>query len=342
MGLLLASCGGGPPAPTPTSPAATLAPIAAATAIALPSETPTPAPPLAILLAPPGADPALVDSLTPALVAATQRDGLQFEVRDRLNPAELPPNLRLVAVLPPDPGLTELAAAAPEVQFIGIALNGLQAAPNLSLLEAAGLRPDQQGFAAGFLAAVITPDWRVGVLAVSDTPAGQAAKSGFRNGAIFHCGLCRPTYPPYVQYPAAAEAPAAASSAEWQAAASTLLGSYVATVYVAPGAGDPAALALLAQNGVNLIGDSGGASDPALAGRWVATLSSDLTAALAEMLPKILAGEGGQVAQSPLTLGAVNPALLSPGRQVWVTELLADLASGAVDTAIDPETGGPR
>lgn len=295
--------------------------------------TPTAAPSLAILLAPPGVDAAAVEGLQPALAELAQGAGLQFEVRPALSAADLQSQpVRVVVTLPPDPGLASLAAAAPGVQFLALNIPGVQAGTNLSTIQAAGSRPDLQGFLAGYLAAAITTDWRVGVLSEAGTGAGEAASQAFANGVVFYCGLCRPAYPPFPipGYPLAAGLPAGASQADWQAAVDSFKVWQVETVYVYSSAPNGDLMSFLANAGFRLIASG---APPAGAGeQWVASISGgDLLPAIGKLWPELVSGAGGQQVALPLALENVNPKLLSPGRQRLVENMLADLLDGFID-----------
>src|SRR4030065_2030501 len=114
---------------------------------------------------------------------------------------DLVPELRLVLAVPPDPGLAELAASAPATQFLALGIPGLKAAPNLTLIGVEGGRPDQHGFIAGVIAAMLSADWRVGAISLADSAEGRSARSGFLNGVEYFCGLFCPPPPPPSQYP---------------------------------------------------------------------------------------------------------------------------------------------
>lgn len=330
----LAACSSALPTSSPTE----VPTSAAATLVSMPTHTPvpsaTPAPPVVLFLAPPGSDPALTSALQPILEELSLQAGLQFQVQPSLLSSEIQNNLRLVVALPPDPGMADLAAAAPTTQFLALGITGLNSAENLSVIGGQGGSPDQQGFLAGYLAAVITEDARVGVISVADTAAGQAARQGFLNGVIFYCGLCRPSHPPFFQYPAYAEFPAGASQAEQQAAADTLIATAVKTIYVYPGTGDASLLEYLAEANINLIG---GITPPTgLQNQWVASIQADWPAAIRDIWPEVLAGNGGATLDLPLAIGSLNEDLFSPGRQRLVEETRANLLAGFVDTGVEP------
>jgi hypothetical protein len=199
----------------------------------------------------------------------------------------------------------------------------------VSVITSAGEHAGELGFAAGFIAAVVTEDWRVGVLGVSGSPANPA----FLNGAVYFCGLCNPPFPPF-DYPLQAEVPAGAGAPEWQAAVDTLIAPErdVRTVFIAPGAGDAALLEYLVQKGVFVLGVN--PPPPAAQPRWVATVYADAVPALERIWPELLAGNGGQMAEMAVGYTDVNPAIFTPGRQNLVNGMLRDLEAGLLDIGV--------
>jgi hypothetical protein len=345
VSILLVGCTSQPTEIIPSAAVETLAQEASPTALvtlpAEPTETPTPLPPSrALLLAPPGADLALADELEAGLRPALEQAGVSLERLPGLKAAGIQPDVRLVVVLPPDPGVAGLAAAAPQAQFLAVGIPGLQPAANLSLVGAEGRRPDQEGFIAGVVAAMITADWRVGVLSTSDSPEGKAYRQGFLNGAVYFCGLCNPNFGPIVDYPVYAEAAAGASATDWQAAVQALVDSAVQTVYVSPLVTDPAAWEALAAAEMALI--SGVPLPEGLAERGVVQVSSNPLPAVLELLPRLLAGEGGFSEALPLRLVGANEERFGSGRQQRAQETLADLLAGYIDPGVDLLTGDSK
>ncbi len=338
--LAQAACRAKTPSPTTNPDGTTSTPPSTAAATDIPSPTPTMQSAQVILLAPAGADPGDMLELQNVLGELAAQDGLSFETRTDLAGLEFGPGARLVAAMPPDPGITNLAAANPQVQFLAVSIPGIKAASNLSVIGSEGERPDQQGFLAGYLAAVITKDWRAGVISRGDTVEGKSARLGFTNGVIFYCGLCRPAYPPFVQYPQYVELSEGASQAEQQAAADILIQNAIKTVYVSPGAGDESLLEYLAQAGANLIGS--GSPPEKLRSSWVASIRLDESSAIRQIWPRLMSGEQGIQMSVPLVLADQNPALFSTGRQQLVEKMLVDLLAGFIDTGVNLKTGEPR
>jgi hypothetical protein len=304
---------------------------------ATPTSTPTPVPERALLVAGPSGD----GRLEAAMSELASESGLLFEVHNALSAGDLGPEVRVVVIAQAIPGLQELVAAAPGAQFVVIGGANLPPAANLSVIGADGERPDLQGFLAGYLAAVATQDWRVGVLRINDELASRAAVRAFVAGARYFCGLCNPPFPPY-GYPQAVELASGSSPAEWEIAINTVVSTGVdlQTLYLPPGNADQAVLDQIAQTRLFLIGAELPASFPRE--RWIASVGVDPAPALREMWPTLLAGSGGMV--EPLLVGIteINASLLSPGRQALVEALVEDLNAGFIDTGVDLATGELR
>jgi hypothetical protein len=336
--LLSAACNGVPAEPDAQA-TQTPAPTEIASPVPSPEPTPTIAAPLAILLAPPEADPDLVQALQSVLAETASQDGLDLQLRSSLSATELE-NVRLVVTLPPYPGLAEMAAAAPATQFLAVGIPGLQAGGNLSVLGGGAGRPDQTGFLAGFIAASISEDWRIAVLSEAGSVTGKALANAFANGEAYFCGLCLPAFPPYPPngYPLSFRLPNNPTPADWEAALAELRSWAVMTVFVDPAIANPALLDALVEAGLQLI--LAAPPPDSVQESWVATLGAgDPLQPLREILPGLIAGQGGQEIDLPLGISQSNPQRLSLGRQRLAEDMLAELLAGAIDPGVDPSTG---
>jgi hypothetical protein len=340
ISLVFAACTPGAPV-TPLPPEPTAEPVEPADNIESPpaeqpTQTSTPAAPLVLLLAPSGSDPALLAEVQPILEELTNQEGYAFEVRQSLTNDQLSEETYMVISLPPNPGLERLAAAAGNTRFLAIGIPDLEEAANISSIFPQDNQPGWQGFMAGFIAALVTPDWRVGVISVSDTAEGLAARTGFMNGVVYLCGTCRQIYPPFfdrenqlIQYPLFAELPSEATENEWAAAADTLLARGVETVYVYPGAGGENLLSYLAQAGVRLVG--GIAPLEGLTENWIASVALDPSFSLYSLMQKALQGQEISESATALQITHINPELFSPGRQKLAKSVLDDLLAGYIE-----------
>lgn len=306
-----------------------------------PSPTPTTLVERVLFISAPGSDATQTNGIRAAVERLSNEHGLQLDVGEGLESNQLEADVRVVVMLGTPDGMAEAVDASPETQFILIGGADSSQAPNLSIIGVDESRPDQQGFLAGIIAAVITEDWRVGVIG-ADRGGSRAAVQAFIQGVKFFCGLCRPAYPPYPGYPLSVVLPEGSSPEEWRAAAAVLTSeeNAVEVLYVAPGAGDIDFLSFLVEAGVNVIG-----SQPpveSMGSRWVAGVVEDVVQALEEVFTAALAGEGGLFRTTALQIFSPNEQLFSLARQRVVEDYLQELASGQIDTGVDPETGNLR
>ena len=330
--VFLSACGASQAESATATPVVTQAPPAA-TATPQPEPTATAAPPLAVLLAPPGADAGLASALEAEVAELAKASEMRFKVLPGLSDADLADQPQVVVALGPDPGVAGLAGKAPGTQFLAIGIPGLQPGGNLSVISDQAARPDQQGFLAGYLAAMLTRDWRAGVLYPQDAAQGQETRQGFVNGVVYYCGLCRSAVPPFFQYPLYSEIPPGAGQVELQAAADYLLGYAIKTIYLAPGAQDPALVDYLVKAGVNLIGS--GAPPEGAQAQWIASIQADTLEAVRQAWPSLVGGQGGLQVSLPLGLTHVNADLLSKGKQAMVDEIRQELSAGYIGTGLD-------
>jgi hypothetical protein len=294
---------------------------------------------LTILVLPADMPRAESDQYQTLVYDLARANGMRFQVRNVLTPADVAfegPALKVVVGLPPDPGLDALAAAAPGVQFMAVGIPGLGAASNLSSVGAAGLPVDQQAFLAGYIAGMVAPEWKVGVLYQKDTTGGEAARNAFANGFYFYCGSCRnPTFPqPAGIYPVPVGIPTDAPESAYNGHADILIQNIVKVAYVYPEIATPELLSYMAQNGMLLISQTLPGEDVRY--NWIASIQPDLTSALQRIFPELVAGKGGQVAPTPLFLTDVNPDLLSDAKMRLVQDVLNGLQNGTIGTGVNP------
>jgi len=311
-------------------------PTSRPTSTTVPAPSPTPEPHLVFLITPPGANPEAASEVERVLDELTAVSGMRLESQSELTQNSIPDDTYLVVVLAPDPGVVEIAAARPEINFLAVGIPGISAGGNINLVGGEGDRPDRQGFIAGYLAAVVTKDWRVGTIGSSISTPGQAARDGFLNGVIFFCGLCRPAFPPFSQYPQFYDVGINAGEDELKAAADYLIAQGIETIYIAPGFNNTTLFEYLVESEVNIIGSV--SPDDRFLNNWITTVGLDFSSAIKLIWPRILNGETGISIDIPIILSERNQTLFSPGRQQLVERILADLLIGYIGTGVDPIT----
>ena len=328
IAFLLVGCGGSASTETPVDPT----PAPTETAVSEPTLTPTPEIPLALLVIPADMDQETSDIYQTLVYDLAQNAGMRFQVRNTLTQADLEPSLRVVIALPPDPGLMELASAAPQAQFLSVNIPDVVAGGNLSVL-ANTERPDIAAFLSGYIAAMITVDYHTGLMIPKDDPVGQVMLAAFRKGVEYYCGLCQPWAGPFNDYPLFVEIPEDAPLNEYNAYADYLINHTVETMYVSPQLATPELLTYLSSSGTLIISDL---SPTKKYGNWVATIQPDVIHAIESAWPQLVAGADGINITSPLILADVSPEHLPPGKQQVAQDVLAQLQAGYILTGVNP------
>lgn len=328
--LLLGSCGPKEtPVPTETP---TLTPTITPTA--------TQSVPLAILVVPVDMDQTQSNLYQTTVYELAQASGYRFQVRNTLTAADLEPSLKIVVVLPPDPGILALAAAAPQAQFLAVNIPGVTPAGNVSVVGSQN-RPDLVGFLFGYVSAMITTeyDYRIGMILPQGDPNAQIAFAAFKNGMIYYCGLCLKTlyyfdiYGNSLEYPQYVEIPADEKQELYPAYGNLLVDKKVAMAYVYPTIATSELLNSIGTNGIITIGDVTPNPRPVY---WTASLQPDIAKAIQSAWPDLLAGRGGLTFNPPFALSDIDPNILTPGKQQLAEQVLADLLAGRINIGLQP------
>ena len=327
--IVISACGiAGEPAATSTS-------LPTDTPLVPPTLTATPTIPLAILVLPADLDPDTSNLYQKTVYDLAQAAGFRFQVRNTLTPADIEPGLKVVIALPPDPGIAALAAAAPQAQFLAIDIPGLTAGGNLSVL-ANNSQSVISAFLAGYTAALITDDYRIGMIIPKDNPEALNALNAFTDGMASHCGTCKPVfYPPFCTaenlarcYPQYIEIPSDEDKSRYGPYADYLIiQRKVKTIYVYPDIATTDLLTYIGTTGTSMIGTTTPEQRPA---GWVMTIQPNVINAIQNAWPSLISGKGGNTVQSPLGIGDIDPGLLSTGKQRLVEQTLRDLQSGFI------------
>ena len=321
VALLLNACGQKATEVVPTL-------IPTNTPIPLPTFTPTPSTPLAILVVPADMEAAVSSLYQTTVYDLAQQSGFRFQVRNSLIPSDLAdPTLKVVIVLPPDPGVIALAPSASQAQFLAVNIPNVSPGGNVSVLSP-NTQVEFPAFLAGYTAAMLIDDYRIGMIVPKDNPDAQRALKAFQDGMVFYCGLCRPFYYLDWTFPQSIDVPADEKEDRYGAYANYLaVDRKVEAIYVYPDLAKPDFLTYIGTIGALQIGVTTPSPMPA---GWVMTIQPDVIKAVQLAWPNLVAGQGGAAVQSPLGLTDVDPALLSPGRQRLVQQTLDDLLAGRI------------
>ena len=329
LAMILSACG------SATAPSVTVTPLPADTSVPSPTLTATTVVPLAILVLPTTLDPETSNSYQKTVYDLAQASGMRFQVRNTLTAADLEPGLKIVIALAPDPGIVALASAAPNVQFLAINIPEVAAGGNISVLGG-NSQSDTAAFLAGYTAALITDDYRIGMMLPKDNPDAIRAFNAYTSGMTFYCGTCRPVfypafciaenllrcYPQYIEIPSDEEKSKYGPYADY-----LIIQRRVKTIFVYPDVSTEDLLTYIGTTGTSMIGLSVPEQLPA---GWVMTIQPDIVKAIQNAWSSLISGQGGLTVQSPLGLSDIDPTLLSPGRLLKVQQMLQDLQAGYV------------
>lgn len=324
--VILAACGGNEvtdiPAPTV---APSLTPPPTSTTI------PTSSTPLALLVLPADMDKTSFDLYQKTVYDLAQASGFRFQVRNTLTPQDVAdPTLKIVIVLPPDPGIMTLAPTAPGVQFLAVNIPDLAAGGNISVL-APNTQVELPAFLAGYTLAMLVEEYHVGMLYPEGDGNAVAAVNAFNNGMRYYCGLCKRIYFTAVEYPTFLSIPPTEDPGKFGGYANVLINDRdVDAMYIYPSLASDDFLTYVGTQGVYLIGTVMPEQRP---GGWVMTVSPDTIKAIQSSWPNLVAGQGGANVQSPLGLADVDTSILTPGKLRLVQETLDALLAGRILTS---------
>jgi hypothetical protein len=286
--------------------------------------TATPSPPVVMLLASPESDAANVAAVQAEVENIALERGMVFEHRQILSAESAPENLQLVIALPPVNDLAGLAAALPQTKFVALNVPGVTSRGNLVSIGSEQAS-DVQAFMAGYIAAVQSDDWRVGIIFVGDE-AGRTYQNAFLSGAIYFCGFCNPYFPPYYEYPVYYEVPVGSSVESFQVAADDLIAKGVNTVHLAPGAQMEEIFRYLAERSMRFVGTE--APPTGLEANWIASVVSRGEIDLRQVVNQVLNGQVDFEANSSLQITFTG---LSEARVTHYNEVMQQLVSGMID-----------
>jgi len=321
---LLAGCGRNPETTQPAEniPTPTILP------------TPLPAADRVVLIRQVNVDQNLAAQAESVLRELAAGSGLEFEVRESLINNEVTPDMKVVVFLERPENLGSLAASAPATQFVAVTSDDWNPADNISVIR---LRKENTAFMAGYLAALLAPNYRVGALMSAEEASYNQA---FVNGVYYFCGFCSSQIFPNNAYPVIATRPASSPPTAWQEAFNEINASKVNVLFVSDGAASPELFTFLSTMDVALIGTQSPTEEGRA--RWVVTIFADGTAPLRNIWPDIMAGNGGKILNASINV-ADNMFVSVQDGLIWLSEGKYNYALRTMDfmrdNKIDPLPG---
>jgi len=301
------------------------------------TDTPTTTPllevPAVLLIVSDGADPYVAAQVQMALETLAPESELSLVVAESLAEELITPNIRVVVGVGEGVDLTQTAAIHPETVFVAIDQSGGSPTENLSVIGDSSIGLQRQTFMAGYLAALMTSDFKAAVLAPSDSEDTDTIINTFVIGARFFCGNCQPKYPPYNAFPQWELIASGDAVDGYQPAIDSLIAKGVEVIYVHHSVASRELLTALEDAGVKVISDQ---SPDFPRSNWVGTVTLDPAVALTALWPDLLSGSAGVQIPGAVVLMDRDLGLVSEGRYRLFAEMVADLQSGLVSTEFVP------
>lgn len=294
---------------------------------------PTELAPAVVLSISPETDSWLAVQVQTALETLALESNLTLIVQEVLSSETIPMGTKILVGVGAAPDMTALAAVNPAVQFVAIDQPSAIPGANLSVIGDPIRDEQYQSFMAGYLAALISTDFKVAGLLASDAATTTEAVNAFVIGARFFCGLCNPKFPPYSSFPNWETLPVASGSSAYQPVVDAWVNMGVEVVYVHQPLVTSDLLGYLAGSGVKVVG---GASPDVPRMNWVGTVVSNPVTALINFWPQLVIGQGGMSAPASVSLRDTDSGLLSEGRKLVFEEMLTDLESGIISPEFTP------
>ncbi len=287
--------------------------------------------PTVLLLYTDEADLLTLSQTQSALTTLTEQSGLTLVTSDEFLPEMLTSNVRVVVGVGEGLNLSSLSSSAPDIRFVAVDDPNAVPTDNLFVIGDPLARQQRQAFMAGYLAAVISSDYKVSGLFSSD--ANTEVVNAFVIGAEYFCGICRPSYPPYNNFPSWDSISPGVSESGLQSVIDGLVNYGVEILYLQGELISPELLSNLANVGILVVSDS---PPDMVRNNWVGTVQSDFGAALVDIWDAVLNGSNGMKVPASVTLADMEAEWVSEGRLRLFENMSADLDAGLVLTEYAP------
>ena len=280
-----------------------------------------------LLVTNPDVSAARISSVTDVLEVLAADSGLDLQSVSTLTPETLAENITVVVTVGSHPSINEFAASNLGIKFIAVDDPQVQPAQNVSVMGGSTRDQEYQAFMAGYLAAVVSSDYKVAAIIPENLEQTQRLSDAFWIGARFFCGICRPLYPPYNVFPYLAYLPVENASEGFQPVIDSITTYGVEVLFVAHPLATPEMLSYLAERGVKVIGDR---SPDMPRNNWVGTVTADPVSALEILWKDLFSESSGENISAFITVIDTDSDLLSEGRLRLFKETAADLLNGLI------------
>ncbi len=285
-----------------------------------------------ILISDQGVDEITLTQVKTSLEALTAEAGYVLEIGDQAS-LEAMTHVLLVVSIGEDIEINNLAQRYPEVPFIAVDNTNAVPASNVHVIGDPIVDQQNRAFMAGYLAVLISEDYKAAALVLSETETSEIILESFVIGARFFCGLCLPKYPPYQTFPQWQTLSVENLEEQYQPIIDNFGNSGVEVLFVQ---GDLAASPVMnaaSEFGMTILSDQ---SPELWLNNYAGTIVNDPGQALMGLWLEILKGRDGFRVPAPIILADRNPDLVSEGRYSMFLEMAENLQNGLVSAEAVP------
>lgn len=204
----------------------------------------------------PDIDSVSVSRIQTALDQLAAESALTLEVREgAIQDGELEDVIVLVA-LGSGLDVSGLAVNAPQVSFVVIDNPDVSPASNITVIEDPIIDGQRRSFMLGYLVALVASDNKMAVMFPLEIENRDVLIESFVAGARFFCGICRPQYPPYGNFPEVHFITSGNGPQGYQPVVDNFVITGIDIVYVHGDLASVELLTYLAERNIKVIGDS--------------------------------------------------------------------------------------
>lgn len=292
----------------------------------IPSLTPSPRVETVILITTQEVDTFTVSQIQESLERLIADSEYELVIKQDLS-GILTDDVHVVVVVGEAVDVNGLALDYPDVSFVAVDNAGAIPAENVSVIGIPDTDQRQRAFMAGYLAALISDDYKVAALVPAEVEITEPALESFVVGVRFFCGICQPKYPPYQSFPQWETISVDYSPELLQQILDNFVNIGVEVLFLHGDLVSPTILTAIGEKGIRVVSDQ---SAGTTVNNYAGTVLSNPAPVLESMWEDILEGNNGIYKAAAVELVDRNSGLVTDGRYQLFLEMAADLQAGLV------------
>ncbi len=272
------------------------------------------------------ADSFALTRIRASLEELVANSGLELVIQEGSS-IEMPNNVPVVVALGEGIDVNSMANNYTGVSFIAVDNDRVAPSDNVSVIGDPIVDQQRKAFMAGYLAALISEDYKVAALAPADANTTDLALESFVVGVRFFCGICLPKYPPYGTFPQWETLPVEVSADSFQPVLDNFENIGIEVFYIHGDLNSPTILTAIEDKDILVVSDR--RPDINL-NNYVGAILSDPAPVLESIWDNVLRGDNAFQSGALVALVDRNPTLVSDGRYLLFLEMVDDLQAGLV------------